>query len=176
MNISFVSLYQCLLFHLGLCVSFYSPLQSCCFSPLISSLTPVLPNSATYSPSRCSFSPTFLIPSKICRYFCLLFASSLPSGLHSFSPCYSPFLPTLWHPRWLFFLPLLLSPFGFFLCQHHDALKSMVPCFILSTSDVPHHRSSPPPPGQLSLCCFPIPGDLAFSFTSLFYSPATFKA
>ena len=72
-------------------------------------------------------------------YFCLSsphFCSLSALCLHSFSPCYSPFLPTLWHPRWLCFLPalsaLVVNIFPLLLSQHHDALKAMVPPFILS--------------------------------------------
>ena len=72
-------------------------------------------------------------------YFCLSsphFCSLSALCLHSFSPCYSPFLPTLWHPRWLCFLPalsaLVVNIFPLLLSQHHDALKAVVPPFILS--------------------------------------------
>lgn len=58
--------------------------------------------------------------------------------LHSFRLCYSTFLPTLGHPRWLCFLPalslplLFLSLFVRFFSQHHDTLEAKVPTLLSS--------------------------------------------
>ena len=101
-------IYLCISFS----VCFYAPLLYCPFSPPVSSLTPILPHSATCSSSRSSFSSTFLIARNLHIFLPLsssIAAPSLSSAYTPSIPATFPLTSTPWHPTRLRLLPALSS-------------------------------------------------------------------
>ena len=97
---------------LSLCASF-SSLLLCCYScPPVSSLTPVLPHSATCFPSCCSLRPTFLTVLNIRIFLHLSSRSRSPLSSPGYGvsiPATVPSAPLCGTTRWLYFPSALSS-------------------------------------------------------------------